>query len=951
MKQLWNTLFSSKIAMLLLTVFIFIIGSATFIENIYDTATAQQFIYKAIWFELLMLVLVILYILMMFRKNLWHREKIPQLVFHFSFVVLFIGGGITRYFGFEANMHILESEAVSELYTAEPYLQIRANDGTIDYSSDAPIYFSQIENNDFQLEFPINDTEKVEINYQNYIFEAKDSFALYGTEEEKTDYQTRNADTEGPDALIINVTYNGKTQEAMLFYDDTKYIQKFKAFDLEGLQLEMTYGPKPIELPFALQLKDFTLTKYPGTEIPSASESQIVLIDDRNNLKEEHLIAKNKVLDYDGYRFFQTSYDDDEKGTILSVNYDYYGTRITYFGYILMILGGILILFSKRSHFSQLDDKIKEVRARRKSLYLTVLLLIGIQGFGFSQNNFQNPINAEHAESFGHLLVQTYDGRFSSVHSLATDVIHKISGKDHFNIEGKGKMDPMQLFLDMYVDPQFWQHQNLIIVREQALRDIIGVNLKHVPYSSFFNSDGSYRLEELAKKAFQKKASEQSTLEREIIKVNERVTIIASVFNGSYLNLFPEQSSENNKWISWDNSLAIKPLSGKILMLNADLKLKEFNYKNIMNVYTESTIYARESKDYKIPDKLIGYIDGIQRQFTPSQLLPSKAKIDMEVFYNKSDIFGFLKYVYALLGIGLLLLTFIKNFTLKTSKRLQIPIKIVVGFIVAAFVYQTFGMGLRWYLGGHAPWSNGYEVLLLVAWGGMLAGFSVIRYSKITLASTALLAFFILLTAGHSYYDPQLTNLNPVLKSYWLIIHVAIITIGYGFLGLSFILGLINITLHLFKTKKKQELFYLVIEELTYINEKLVTIGMLLTAIGTFIGCIWANESWGTYWSWNAKQTWSLIIVLIYSLILHFKFIPKMKSALVFNIASVVSFGSVLMTFIGVNYYFTKGLHSYASDDPPIFPIWAWVSIVSLLIFIVSAIIKENYWKIKLDKN
>jgi hypothetical protein len=711
MKYLWNILISSKFSMLLLAVFIIIIGSATFIENTYDTVTAQQFIYKAVWFELLMLALVVLYSAMMFRKELFHKEKIPQLVFHFSFVVLFIGGGITRYFGFEANMHILESEAVSELYTAEPYLQIRANEGSIDYSSDSPLYFSQIERNDFQLDFPINDTEAIEIHYKDYVFKAKDRFAQYGTEEEKTDYQTRNPDGDGPDALVVRIIYKGKSHEAMLFYDDTKYVQKFKPFTFDGLVLEITYGPKPIELPFALQLKDFTLTKYPGTEIPSASESQIVLIDDRNNLKEEHLIAKNKVLDYDGYRFFQTSYDDDEKGTILSVNYDYYGTHITYFGYILMILGAVLILFSKRSHFSQLDAKIKEVRARRKSLYLSIILVVGIQSSGFSQNSIQNPINIDHADQFGHLLVQTYDGRFSSVHSLATDVIHKISGKDHFNIEGKGKMDPMQLFLDMHVDPQFWQHQNLIIVREQALRDIIGVNLKYVPYSSFFNSDGSYRLEELAKKAFQKKAAKQSTLDREIIKVNERVTIIASVFNGSYLNLFPEQSSENNKWIPWNDPLAYKPLSGKIVMLNADLKLDEFTYSNIMRRYFISTLYAREKNDYKIPDKLIGYIGDIQRQLSPPEILPSKTKIDMEVFYNKSNIFGFLKYVYALLGIGLLLLTFIENFTVTPSKRLQVSIKVVVGLIVAAFVYQTFGMGLRWYLGGHAPWSNGYEVL------------------------------------------------------------------------------------------------------------------------------------------------------------------------------------------------------------------------------------------------
>jgi ABC-type transport system involved in cytochrome c biogenesis permease subunit len=176
-----------------------------------------------------------------------------------------------------------------------------------------------------------------------------------------------------------------------------------------------------------------------------------------------------------------------------------------------------------------------------------------------------------------------------------------------------------------------------------------------------------------------------------------------------------------------------------------------------------------------------------------------------------------------------------------------------------------------------------------------------------------------------------------------------VITIGYGFLALSFLLGLINVTLHLFKTYEKKEFFHLVIQELTYINEKVLTIGMFLTAIGTFIGCVWANESWGNYWSWNAKQTWSLIIVVIYGVILHFKYIPKMESPLAFNIGATISFGSVLMTFIGVNYYFTKGLHSYATDDPPIFPGWAWVSIISLLVLIVSAIIRERYWEKKFE--
>lgn len=1046
MKQFWNTLFSSKVSMLVLSIFIIIIGIATFIENKYDTTTAKLLIYNARWFEFLMLVLVILFIVTTIKKKLFCKEKLPQLIFHFSFIILIIGGGITRYFGFEANMHIVEDNAAKVLYTTAPYLQLRIIDEKMEYSSPSPLYFSQLENNTFHLEFEIKEKDKLKIEYKDYIFNAQEVLiedqkdgenileislalknghqSLYLKEGEikelgiikiaynindsidglnisdtdgrlnlcasydiirnnmsglttdtipknsavefKEDnvYSTQgvkffftkfhknaklkfipgNSEPKSPDALVVGLTYQGKTHEAVLFYDDTKYIQKFKRFNFDNLQLELVYGPKSIDLPFALQLEKFTLSKYPGTNIPSASESKVLLIDERKNIKEEHLIYKNNVLDYDGYRFFQTSYDDDEKGTILSVNYDYYGTRITYFGYVLMALGSLLILLSKKTYFSQLDTKIKEVRAKRKALIMTLLLSIGINSIGVSQNNIQNPISEEHADRFGHLLVQTYDGRFSPVHSLAFDVIHKISGTDNFTTKEKGKMDAMQVFLDMHVDPEFWKNQKMIVIHEQSLRDIIGISGKYASFNDF-DENGYYKLEELTQKAFQKKASEQSTMDREIIKVSERVNIFMMTVNGTFLKLFPIQSSTNNKWVSWNDSLAFIPLTGKLLILNNDLKLTEFNYSNIMQAYLISTLHARESNDYTVPNRILGYIKSMQRQFSPSELMPSERKIDLEVIYNKSKIFDYLKYVYAILGFILLIVAFIENFKLKPNKKLKVIIKIGIACFVAAFIYQTFGMGLRWYLSGHAPWSNGYEVLLLVAWGSVLAGFSVIRYSKITLAATGILTFLILTIAGQSYYDPQLTNLTPVLKSYWLIIHVALITIGYGFFALSCILGIINIFVGLLQPKNKADLFSLVIEELSYINEKLLTIGLFLTAVGAFLGGVWANESWGTYWGWDPKETWSLIIVLVYGLVLHLKFIPKMQSYLVFNIASVISFASVIMTFVGVNYYFTKGLHSYASDDPPIFPVWAWITLIVLILLIATAIIKENYWK------
>ena len=942
MSDLWHKLFSSKISMLVLFVFILIIGAATFIEEIYDTPTVKLLVYHAKWFEFLMLLLVALFIGNNVHKELFCKEKIPHLIFHFSFFALIIGGGITRYFGFEANMHIVENESVNKIYTLEPFFQLKLSDNSIEYTSEHPLYFSQITKSNFHLSFDVP-KGNIMIKYKDYHFEAHDLFLQNANKEVIKDYYERNSKDDSPDALIVEILYKNKTYDALLFYDKTKYIQPFKQFKFDDLTMELTYGPKPIELPFHLKLEKFTLSKYPGTNIPSASESYVTLIDSRNSYKKNHVIAKNQVLDYDGYRFFQTSYDEDENGTILSLNYDYYGTRVTYFGYFLMFLGSVLIMFSKKSRFSQLNNKIKMVRAKRKSLVLTIIMLSATSVFSQSNQHIQNPINKEHAHRFGQLLVQTYDGRFSSVHSLAVDVIHKVSGKDHFEVEGKGRMDEMQVFVDMLVDPDFWKTQKTIIIREKSLRNVLGVSGKHASFYDFFNKNNQYKLEEYSKIAFQKKASEQSTFDREVIKVSERVNIFFWTINGTLLKLFPVQNSSNNLWVSWNDSLAYIPITGNLTSLNDDLKLPEFNYSFLMRSYLISTLHARTSNDYTTSDKLLGHIGIIQRQLTPHELLPSAKKVDLEIFYNESKIFDSLKYVYALLGLVLLTLTFIKDFKSSSGKILQTAINIGLVLFGLAFLYQTFGMGLRWYLGGHAPWSNGYEVILLVSWGTIIAGFSVINFSKITLASTAILASILLMVAGHSYYDPQLTNLNPVLKSYWLIIHVAVTTIGYGFLSLSFIMGIVNIFLILVKSANKAETYALSIEELTYINEKLVTIGLFFVSAGTFLGCIWANESWGTYWSWNAKQVWSLIIILVYGVVLHLKYIPKMQSHLTFNIASILSFSSVIMTFVGVNYYFTKGLHSYASDDPPVFPIGVWLAISALLLLITITFVKDRY--------
>lgn len=763
-----------------------------------------------------------------------------------------------------------------------------------------------------------------------------------------------------PGALIVNVDYKGISKEVTIL-GGPGYIENFQEVEIGGMTLKLAYGAKKILLPFALKLNKFELERYAGSMSPSSYASEVTLMDKENRHIENHRIFMNNVLDYGGYRFFQSSYDQDEKGTVLSVNHDFWGTWITYFGYAMMIIGFIWTLFNKNSRYWELMGKIKELRKRRNEL-TCLLLFLGMSANLFAQEEHQhtednqhaqehqhtpeiNPytVSAEHADKFGELIVQTYVGRFAPLNTLAVDVIHKISRKDKFDIPGRGKMTAIQVFLDMPLNPEFWKTQKIIYIKEQSVTDVIGISGKYVSFNDFFDEKGAYRLAAFAETAFRKPDAERNKFDKELIKVNERLEVFMMTFQANSLDIFPVQNSENNKWVSWDDQLASIPLTGSVRFINDDLQLPQFNYQSIQRAYFLELINATKTGDYTKADKLLGYIKSIQRQIGDEKMIPTLAKIKSEISYNNSNIFINLKNVYALLSVLLLFLAFVDNLISKKNKLLTWSLNICIAILGVAFLYHTYGMGMRWYLSGHAPWSNGYEALILVAWASLLAGFSFMQYSKITLAATSLLAFFTLMTASHSSYDPQLTNLVPVLKSYWLIIHVATLTISYGFLGLGFVLGIFNISIYLFKTPKNEKRLSLITKELTHINEMNLTIGLFLATIGTFLGGVWANESWGRYWGWDSKETWALIITIAYTIILHFRLAPKLKGEFIFNVAAIFGFGSVIMTFIGVNYYFTKGLHSYASGgETPVFPVWAWFTILAIVVLVVIAGLKER---------
>ena len=1049
MKKLFDLIFSSKTTIVFLLIFAVAIGSATFIEEKYDTETAKHLVYSAKWFEFLLLLLVLNYIGSIKKYNLLSWKKAPAFIFHTAFIVIIIGAAITRYTGFNGTMHIRKGESANTMYSSEQYLQATIQDKGGKYSYDVPVHISQVANTPFHFSIKTSENGTVDFAYHSIIKKATDSieenvsggksmiaivvpgangrettfltdgeikdfgnFAISYNNNQRTDaikitekdgkllintpYEinrtampamlkdTVKRDIESdfkqkclyefegnvfvfkqayksakkhliagnseasPDAIILDVTINGKKHEAQVL-GGSGYISAFQDAGINNINLKMAYGEKEIDIPFSIYLNRFILERYPGSNSPSSFTSEVTVIDKSKNVNEEHRIFMNNVLDYRGYRFFQTSYDPDENGTILSVNYDSNGTMVTYLGYLLMGLGFIFTLFNKNSRYFLLRKLIRNIREKRKAGIALIAMLFCLSNISYSQNSDQKHVSAEQADKFGHIVVQTIDGRFEPVHTLAFDVLHKISKKDAFDIEGVGKMEAMQILLDMQVNSEFWRKQKMIYIREKSVQELIGVDGSYAAFNDFFDQSGNYKLRDIAEKTFRKKQADQNAFDKEIIKVDERANVFMMAFEGSMLKIFPSQVAPDNSWISWDDSLANIPLGGGLKILNQDLQLNVFNVRNIMGLYLQEIYKATRSGDYSRADKILGYINSIQRQNSTAKIIPSVTMINYEVSYNKAKIFVKLRDWYGTLSMILLLLAFIDILSTKKNRVVRLLLNLSILLLAAAFLYHTYGMILRWYLTGHAPWSTGYEALLLIAWGGLLAGFCFIRNSKITLAATTLLSFFILMTASHSDYDPQLTHLQPVLKSYWLIIHVATLTISYGFLGLGFILGLINMCIYLFKNEKNYRRLDSITTELSYINEMNITIGLFMAAIGTFLGGIWANESWGKYWGWDSKETWALAIVITYTIVLHLRLISKWRGEYFFNVGTVLGYGSVLMTFFGVNYYLSKGLHSYASGDTPVFPVWAWIAISSVIALIIGAGIRQRSLKRKDD--
>ena len=407
------------------------------------------------------------------------------------------------------------------------------------------------------------------------------------------------------------------------------------------------------------------------------------------------------------------------------------------------------------------------------------------------------------------------------------------------------------------------------------------------------------------------------------MKIDERVNIASMVFSGSILKLIPLPNDPNNLWVSSRASDGMGAQQDPVA-------------KKFFEVYPAALQEAMKTNDYTFVNTLLDELAAYQQK-VGSAVIPPPGKVKAEILLNKLNVFNRLAVYDVLLGLAFLFFLFLSVF--KENLKLATVYKILFALVIAGFAFHTIGLGLRWYVSGRAPWSNGYESMIYIAWTSTLAGILFTRKSFGGLAATMILAATILLVAFLSYMDPEITPLVPVLKSYWLTIHVSLEAGSYGFLLLGAIIGFINLILMIFLTEKNKDRVARIIKEMSYISEMTLIGGIVMLSVGTYLGGVWANESWGRYWGWDAKETWALVSILVYAFILHMRIIPKLGGLYLYNVMSLFGLASVIMTYYGVNYYLS-GLHSYAAGDPIPIPNWVYSAVISLIIVSILA-----YWR------
>ncbi len=520
-----------------------------------------------------------------------------------------------------------------------------------------------------------------------------------------------------------------------------------------------------------------------------------------------------------------------------------------------------------------------------------------------------NMVPQAQADKFGRVVVQD-NGRMKPMATLASEILRRLSERDYYEAvvnDSVVRLSPEQTIISMMQMGQLWFEVPVIKLnrKNDSLKSILDLDRSKSLASGmdFFRKPngevGNYKLSPFLDDA--NSANVKTNIQNEFIDINFSVGLLDQVITGSIFKIFPKPESENNKWFSRPE------------LEEAGYEREgDFNFvRDFIPAYAALMREGNQTGDYLRANTALNSLFEFQRAYG-SEVMPSKQRIDAEILYNDYDIFKKLHWWYLWFGIAMLILLIVE--IVKPMKEIRWAIVFHKYVIFAIFLVHTTGLIVRWYLSGHAPWSDAYESLIYVAWATMAFGLMFGRKSEMTIASTAFVVAMVLMIASWNWLDPSITTLVPVLDSYWLMIHVAVIVGSYGPFALGMILGIVTLLLMIFSTEKNKKVMEMNIKELTYINEVSLTVGLIMLTIGNFLGAMWANESWGRYWGWDPKETWALVTIFVYAFVLHLRLVPGLKGRWTFNLWSILAFYSVMMTYFGVNFYLS-GLHSYASGD------------------------------------
>lgn len=643
-------------------------------------------------------------------------------------------------------------------------------------------------------------------------------------------------------------------------------------------------GMKEEKLPFSLCLQKFEAKMHDGTNAVADYSSKFTVIDGDD--KSEGEVSMNNIYSHRSYRLYQSSYDEDGKGSVLAINADPYGIPVTYTGYALLFISLVWMLFDPKGGYRKL---LKSPLLKKGALITALILSMGnIQTLHAESatGNLQNAVlPKETAEKFGELHI-LYNDRICPVQTFALDFCKKIYGARSYQ-----GLTAEQVLSGWVFYGNTWASEPFIKIKSGEMKTAMNLP-DYASLNTFFNREmGGYTIGQYVQEYYN---GQQDKFHQQAADIDGKIQIIMELREGISLKVLPYTFTRNVKatkdhpFIKAGTTTWFSPVDKLPQAVEHQHALYIRNVFSLLNGDVKAGNISRVNEFFV---KMKKY-----QEVSSGNSLPTATQYKAERINNAFPFATILFMANLTLGFIALFYTIYRMTKKREIKALNIALPILLG---VSFLALTFGLALRWIISGNVPMSNGYESMLTVAWFVMLISILMQLRIRIVMVFGFLISGFFLLVSHINQMDPAIGQMMPVLNSPLLSIHVSIIMMSYALLSLTFICGIMGICLRSHG------------EELQALSRIFLYPALTTMGFGIFIGAIWANVSWGNYWSWDSKETWALITFMIYAVVVHTQSLPVFRKPLVYHIYITLAFLSIAMTYFGVNYFLT-GMHSYA---------------------------------------